>query len=161
MSKPAGPEDVGRKDAFEPRDLVVTSEADHAPLRTGGVLLIASSAVFELLGEMLWSEDMSQDEDYRQFAFGMLLAPSGVSLDPSFSAAFESGAPDSFATKAAAIEYSARFLASELVGFWGFTDGQAIVDQLESLAQGVGEGLSLAVKQFNDALTALSEKAGS
>lgn len=121
--------------------------------------MIASSAVFELLGKMLWSDDMSHDEDYRQFAFGMLIAPSGVSLDPSFSAAFESGAPDSFANKAAALEYSARFLASELVEFWGLADGQAIVDQLKSLAQeGSCEGVLPAVKQFDDDLTALIDK---
>lgn len=107
---------------------------------------------------MLWSEDMSNDEDYRSFAYGMLLAPSGASLDPAFLAAFESGAPNRFANKADALAYSAAFLSSELVDFWGFPAGQVIVHQLTSLARtGTCEGVFPAVKRFDRALSALSE----
>jgi len=129
---------------------------------TGATVMMASSIVFELLGKMLWAEDMSQDENYRQFAWNMHLAPSGVSLDPSFSAAFESDAPDCFASKADALEYCARFLASELVEFWGIPAGQAIVEQLETLSRkGSREGILPAIRRFDDALTLLALRASS
>ena len=98
--------------------------------------MIPRETVLRLLGDALWADGMTEDEDYRNFAWAMQLAPSGVTLDPSFSVAFNETAPLDFSSASEALIFCARFLEAELVDFWRYPEGRLIVADLQNLAEG-------------------------